>query len=225
VKIMTTTGATTGKRAERALATRRRMVQAAYDTFASEGFLGTTMTAVAERAGVAVPTVYYTFGTKVALLGEALGAAIIGFDQWREPPGEPFEIAEMLPVHPWWSDLLAAGTARDALDVFVAHGTDILERVGPLVPALHGASGDPDGQELVRVGEERRVGTYRAVVDVISSKPPGLRDGVSREAATDVVLVVLSAETYQGFAGRAWSHERTRRFFTDLLADQLLAPG
>ena len=38
------------------------------------------------QAGVAVPTVYYTFGTKAALLDESLGAAIGGFDRWPVPP-------------------------------------------------------------------------------------------------------------------------------------------
>ena len=37
--------------------------------------------AAAGEAGVAVPTIYYTFGTKAALFGDALGAAaIVGFD-------------------------------------------------------------------------------------------------------------------------------------------------
>jgi AcrR family transcriptional regulator len=36
--------------------------------------------AAAGEAGVAVPTIYYTFGTKAALFGDVLGAAIVGFD-------------------------------------------------------------------------------------------------------------------------------------------------
>jgi AcrR family transcriptional regulator len=56
------------------------MVKAAYKLFCSNGYLGTTINAVAKEAGVAVPTVYYTFGTKAALLAESMGAAIVGFD-------------------------------------------------------------------------------------------------------------------------------------------------
>ncbi|HET8987268.1 MAG TPA: TetR/AcrR family transcriptional regulator [Humibacillus sp.] len=220
---MSTAGANTGTRAERTLATRRRMVRAAYDIFSSEGFLGTTMTAVAKRSRVAVPTVYYTFGTKVALLGEALGAAIIGFDVWRQPPPEPIEIADVVTANRWWGDLLTAATSRDALDVFVTQGTEVLRRVGPLMPALHGASGDPEGLELLRVGEERRIDTYRAVVDVIATKPAGLRSDVTTEAATDIVVVLFSAETYQGLVSRGWSHERCEAFLVELLASQLLA--
>ena len=94
-------GSTT--RADKALATRRRMVNAAYDQFCANGYLGTTITAVAKGAGVAVPTIYYTFGTKARLLDEALGAAIAGFDRWHEPPLDP-SIEELLPWHRWWTD-------------------------------------------------------------------------------------------------------------------------
>jgi AcrR family transcriptional regulator len=57
------------------------MVKAAYEHFCRSGYLGTVISAVAQDAGVAVPTIYYTFGTKANLLEEALGAAIVGFDQ------------------------------------------------------------------------------------------------------------------------------------------------
>ena len=112
----------TTSRAERTLATRRRMVLAAYDHFCANGYLGTTISAVADRAGVAVPTVYYTFGTKAALLGESLGAAVVGFDLWREPPPEPIDIVDLLPWHSWWADFEAAATSAEALDIFITHG-------------------------------------------------------------------------------------------------------
>lgn len=211
-------------RAERALATRRRMVRAATEVFSTAGYAGTTIAAVAERAGVAVPTLYYTFGTKTALLGEVLGAAVVGIDRWREPPPEPFELAELMPVHGWWADFLAAPTAAAALEVFVTAGTDVLRRVGPLMPALHGASGDAEGQQLVRVSEQRRVEAYGEVVQRLASKPAGLKDGMDVATATDVILVLFSPETYQGLVGRGWSHERCVTFFRDAIAGQILQP-
>ncbi len=220
---MSTTSSPT--RAERALATRRRMVRAAYDLFCERGYLGTTVSAVAKEAGVAVPTVYYTFGTKAALLGESLGAAIAGFDLWREPPPEPVDIVELLPWHDWWAGFEAAATSEQALDIFVTHGVDILQRVGPLIPAMHGASGDPEAAEVVRVAEDRRVDSYREVVRVVAGKPGGLRAGVSGVKATDVVVVLFSAELYQAIAvGRGWSHPRCVGFFREILTAQLLDP-
>jgi AcrR family transcriptional regulator len=210
-------------RAKRALATRRRMVKAAYDHFCRDGYLGTTISAVAKDAGVAVPTVYYTFGTKAALLGEALGAAIVGFERWREPPSGPIDIVELLPWHTWWAKFQAAPTSADALDIFISHGIDILQRVGPLVAAMHGAVGDPEAAQVVRISEERRVDSYREVIRVLARKPHGLRTRLSVAAATDIVLALFSAELYQALAvGRGWSHTRCTNFFHDVLITQLL---
>ena len=138
-------GSTT--RADKALATRRRMVNAAYDQFCANGYLGTTITAIATDAGVAVPTIYYTFGTKARLLDEALGAAIVGFDRWHEPPADP-SIEELLPWHHWWTDFNAAPTSAEALGIFLTNGVAILERVAPLMAALHGAAGDPEAADV-----------------------------------------------------------------------------
>ncbi len=199
------------------------MVKAAYELFCSEGYLGTTINAVAREAGVAVPTVYYTFGTKAALLAESLGAAIVGFDLWREPPTEPIDIKELLPWHPWWSDFQAAPTSADALEVFITHGVEILGRVGPLVPAMHAASGDPDAAEVVRVGEQRRVASYREAIGVLARKPAGLRRGLSEADATDLLVVLFSAELHQALSvRRGWSTSRCVEFFGEILRAQLL---
>ena len=217
---------TASTRAERTLATRRRMVKAAHELFCSNGYLGTTISAVAERAGVAVPTVYYTFGTKAALLGESLGAAIVGFDSWREPPQDPIDIRDLLPWHMWWASFEAAPTSADGLDIFITHGVQILRRVGPLIAALHGAVGDPDAAEVLRTGEQRRVQTYREAVRILARKPGGLRRGLPVPTATDIVVVVFSAETYQALAaGRRWSHSRCTNFFREVLSAQLLDNG
>ena len=213
-------GSTT--RADKALATRRRMVNAAYDQFCANGYLGTTITAVAKGAGVAVPTIYYTFGTKARLLDEALGAAILGFDRWREPPTDrAFE--ELLPWHHWWTDFNAAPTSAEALGIFLTHGVAILERAAPLVAALHGAAGDPEAADVARIAEQRRVQAYREAARGIAVKAGGLRDGLTVKAATDVLVVLFSAELYRSIRhGRGWSAARTALFLRDLLSAQLL---
>lgn len=210
-------------RAERTLATRRRMVKAAYDLFCANGYLGTTITAVAKEAGVAVPTVYYTFGTKAALLSESLGAAIVGFDLWREPPAEPIDTRELLPWHRWWVDFQDAATSADALDIFIRHGVQILARVGPLIGAMHAASSEPEAAEVVRVSEQRRVEAYRQAIAVMAGKPGGLRRGLSETEATDTLVVLFSSELYEALAvGRGWPAGRCLDFFGDILRTQLL---
>jgi len=198
------------------------MVNAAYDQFCANGYLGTTITAIATDAGVAVPTIYYTFGTKARLLDEALGAAILGFDRWREPPADP-SIEELLPWHHWWTDFNAAPTSAEAFGIFLTHGVAILERAAPLVAALHGAAGDPEAAEVIRIAEQRRVQAYREAVRGIAAKAGGLRDGLTVKAATDVLVVLFSAELYQSIRhGRGWSANRTALFLRELLSAQLL---
>lgn len=209
-------------RTDRALATRRRMVRAAYDLFSEHGYLGTTIAEVAELAGVAVPTIYYTFGTKSALLAESLGAAVVGFDHWREPPPDP-DLTELMPQHQWWMEFQSASTSEDAFAVFFTHGIAVLERVAPLVAALHGAAGDAEAADVLQTSERRRVKSYREAVHDLARKPGGLRPGLSPAQATDILVVLFSAELYQAIRrGRGWSTARTAGFLRELLCAQLL---
>jgi AcrR family transcriptional regulator len=211
-------------RAERTLATRRRMVIGAYRRFCAEGYAGTTMNAIAQEAGVAVQTLYYTFHTKAALLGDAIGAAIIGFDIWYPPPPEPIGLAELKAATPWWQLIEDATTAAEALDVFISAGVPILERMGPLMGAMHGSAGDPDAEFVVAIAEDRRIAMYREVARAVARKPGGLRDGLTATAAADLLIVLFSGETYQALSvGRGWSKPRCAEFFRGLLTSQLLA--
>jgi AcrR family transcriptional regulator len=198
------------------------MVRAAYDLFSTRGYLGTTIADVAEQAGVAVPTIYYTFGTKAVLLEEALGAAIIGFDRWRQPPTDP-DAADLLPWHHWWDEFDSAPTAEAAFSVFFTHGIAVLERAAPLVAALHGAAGDPEAARVLEVSERRRARAYRQTGDVIAGKPGGLKPGLSPARATDLLVVLFSADLYRAIrTGRGWSATRTGDLLHHLLSSQLL---
>ena len=103
-------------------------------------------------------TVYYTFGTKAALLAESMGAAIVGFDPGVSPAGAPtFDIVQFLPWHQWWADFEAAPASRPtpstSSSLTVSASSN---RSGPLVAALHGASGRRRGS---RGAGYRREGT------------------------------------------------------------------
>jgi AcrR family transcriptional regulator len=74
-------------RAERMAQTRRRIVEAAYDLHCTLGPARTTISAIAERAGVQRHTVYQHFPDELALFGActAHGLAI-------DPPPDPAEV-------------------------------------------------------------------------------------------------------------------------------------
>jgi AcrR family transcriptional regulator len=58
--------------------TRRKLLMAAVDEFAERGYRAATVARIAERADVAVQTLYHSWGSKRALLRGVLELAIIG---------------------------------------------------------------------------------------------------------------------------------------------------
>ncbi len=67
-----------GLRATRVLENEERILRAAHALFVRNGYQATTLTAVADAAGVAHRTVYVRFGTKAALLKRVIDMAVVG---------------------------------------------------------------------------------------------------------------------------------------------------
>jgi AcrR family transcriptional regulator len=214
-----------GARRERALATRRRIVKAAYALFRARGYAGSTMEAIAGEAGVAVQTLYFTFQTKAAILDEVVGAAILGFDQWvpqvgRVRAGDPTQLRA---VHQWFAAFEAEKTAQGALTRFVDASVEIMERVAPLVSVMRQAESEPEAKAVSELGESRRVESYQAVIRLLAKKEGGLRSGLTVRRATDVLLAVCSGEVYQMLRDRGWKPRELRAWLLELLSEQLLA--
>src|SRR3954471_18080853 len=68
-------------RQARSRATRARIVAAATRLFVRDGYLTTTMAAIAAEAEVAVQSLYLGFGSKLGILSAALDVAIAGDDE------------------------------------------------------------------------------------------------------------------------------------------------
>jgi AcrR family transcriptional regulator len=77
-------------RREQAAATRARIVRAAAELFAAQGYSQTSIEQIAARAGVARPTVYTAFTGKPALLKQA------GSGELRLPSYDLFSSTEVL---------------------------------------------------------------------------------------------------------------------------------
>jgi AcrR family transcriptional regulator len=67
-----------GLRAARVLENEERILRAANELFVRDGYQATTLTAVADAAGVAHRTVYVRFGTKAELLKRVIDLALVG---------------------------------------------------------------------------------------------------------------------------------------------------
>ena len=199
-------------RADQAARTRRTVVTAAAEMFVERGFAGTTIDAVATRAGVSRKTVFSAAGGKIDLLALAVDRAVAGDDE-SIPLADRDDVRAAL-NHDDPAELLA-GWARRLV------GID--ERVGPLFRALEvAAESDDSALELLTQYQRRRLAGARAVVDRLTALN-ALRAAVKRTDAIDIAWLAADPVLYDRFVVvRGWSTRRFRGWLTDLLCTQLL---
>jgi AcrR family transcriptional regulator len=195
-------------RSERAALTRARMLDAAYALFCEIGFRASTMTAIAERAGVAVQTLYFTFHTKDELIQAVHDRTVLG-DESLPPP-----------MQPWYRAAVAATDVTDAVAEIVPGIGMILAGVAPMVPAFHEVAADPAG-EVWRHAQDLRRSGMADLVDELSKKATRTK-GLSKGHADDLMYVYLGPELYRtlvlecGWSIADWSRWVERAILRDL---------
>ncbi len=201
-------------RKERAARTRRAIIAAATEEFRAGGYHGTTMAAIAKRAGVAVQTVYFVFHTKPALLTAAIDSAVMG----EEDPVPP-------ELTPWWQEGVTTTDGRRALGLFVSNVTEINGRAATLDRVAQAASTtDPEVVDVIAHHESLRTQGYRSYVDTLDARGL-LKHGLDPAEATDVLLTLVGSDVFLNFtAERGWSVKRYVAWTTDALCALLLDP-
>jgi TetR/AcrR family transcriptional regulator, regulator of autoinduction and epiphytic fitness len=202
-----------GRRERKAQATRQRILGAAEALFVRDGYVSTTMAAVADEADVAVQTVYAVFGTKRAILAELLAIRTVG-DEETTP----------LTRRAQWQAMEEEADPRRQLVLFAAIATSIGERMADLYEVMSGAAGsDPeiaatyDGQQQLRYRDQRRLARALA-------RAGALRSGLSESRATDILWAIANPRTYHSLArSRGWTQEEYQRWLGELLVSALLA--
>lgn len=198
-------------RAERARQTRRRMLDSARALFISDGYAATTMDRIAEHAGVAVQTLYYTFRTKGQLLCEVVEVTAAGDE---DPP----------PVQQraWVQDMLTATSGQRALALAVEHGADIFVRAAPLWPVVTEAAADPWIAQYWRgVAAARRTSQARLVARL--GELGVLRHGLDPERGTDLMVALFGHDVFRSLVSQAgWSVPEYKAWLLTTLAQQLL---
>ena len=169
-------------RKEQAQATRARIADAARRLFAERGYQATTMSQIAKEAGVAVQTVHFVFHTKPDLLREVVDRAV------RGEVGDPEQ-------QDWFRLLADQVDGRAALSVIVENVTPILARVAPVAWVMRSAP-DEDVAAVFARGEQLRREAYGRMIGSLV-KGGWLRDDLDEQRATDLLLFVLSAESYR----------------------------
>lgn len=189
------------------------MLDSARDLIVKQGYAATTMGQIADRAGVAVQTLYYTFRSKGMLLREVIETTAAGEE--NAPP---------VPERPWSLEMMSTDSGQRALALAVEHGTDIYERVSPLWPALAAAAAaDPELERYWQsIGQGRRAAQGRIAARL--HQLGELRDDVDVQRGTDIIVVLLGHDVFRGLVRDAhWPLTAYKAWLLRTLAQQLLA--
>jgi AcrR family transcriptional regulator len=165
--------------------TEQRILAAATELFLSQGYVATTLEAVARRAEVGARTVYVRFGTKAALFKRVVDVAIVG-------DTEPINVLG----RDWMQAALTAPTAAERIAASAAAGRQIMERTGALFAvAQQAAAVEP---LIAGYWQEGREQTRHAnAVFWTRMADDGLLDpAIDLDWLIDTTTILAAAETY-----------------------------
>jgi AcrR family transcriptional regulator len=199
-------------RKEQARQTRARILDAAQNLFAEHGYANTTVAAIAAAAGVAVDTVYATFGNKAGVLHALFDVRVGGDDA-------PVEVTEREGPQA----VRRERSQKRQVAAFAEGVAEILERSRPVDDIMRGAAAvDPDIAALRAEMHRSRYDNIRQFVTWLAANG-SLRDNLSTDDAASIVWAVASPEVHGLLrAGRGWTPERYQEWLGVTLARTLL---
>ena len=192
-----------------AAATRNEILLAARSLFGELGYAQTSIQAVAERAGVSVPTIYSSVGPKVAL-----AKALVGMVDFRIAGAQA---RERLPSETDPLAIIALG----------AHVTRVLhENFGDIVRSLRDAAKvEPEVAEVSEMGIKFHDLGSRAMAERLAELGC-LRAGLEVQEAADVIGLLTDHDCYESLVRRyGWSHDRAEAWVKAALVSLLLGTG
>lgn len=204
---------TSALRQQQASQTRARILDTAQQLFTQRGYGATTMETIALEAGVAIDTVYATFGTKAGLLHKLLDVRVGGDDA----PVALLDRAGPRKVR-------AEPSQKKQIASFAADIAQIQERAVPIDDIIRSAAAvDPEIAAFRARMHGFRYDNMRQFVSWLGANGP-FRVGISEEEAAAVVWTLAGPEVYRLLrTERGWSRERYAAWLADTLTRTLLA--
>jgi AcrR family transcriptional regulator len=193
---------------------RQAMVEAAQRLFTAQGYVATTMDAVAAEAGVSLKSVYLAYASKSGLLRAAWDLALKG-DVDDAPVAE----------RPWYLAVLEEPDPVRQLDLVARASRDVKERLGGMFRAIRDAATvDEDARDLWRLIQSDFWDNQRAIVRSLQSHG-GLRKGLTADRAADVLWTLNHPDTWLLLHDeRGWTGAEWERWFAAAAKEQLLGP-
>ena len=186
--------------------TRRVILKAARQLFAERGYQATPVRLLAQQSGVAVQTIYSTFGSKAGVLKDMLDL-----------------IDEEAGVLDVFEQLQQTDVPREMLGLFARLRRQFPERCGDIIHNLRsGAASDMDIAAAVNEGSQRRRHGLSLVIERISAQGK-LKDELSVERATDIAAAISADEVCDVLVEQGgWSFDDYEGWLSDTLATLLL---
>jgi AcrR family transcriptional regulator len=200
------------RRREQAEETRRRILAAAQLLFERDGYVATSMAAVAREAGVSLKTVYLALETKNGLL-RALWHLLLR--------GERDDV--VVDEQAWYREVLEEPDPRRQLRLNARNSRAVKERAGALMEVIAAAApSDPEVGALWKRIEEQFYENQRAIVESLNQKG-ALRSGLDLDGGADILFTLNHPSLYRLLASeRGWSAERYETWLGEVLCSQLL---
>ncbi len=130
--------------------TEQRIIDAATELFLANGYAATTLTAVANTAGVGDRTVYVRFGTKAALLKRAVDVAIVGDTAPVDVQGRE-----------WFIRATSAPTLAERVEAMASGSAALFGRAGPLLAVAREA--EATEPTIAAAAQAGRMATHASV--------------------------------------------------------------
>jgi TetR/AcrR family transcriptional regulator, regulator of autoinduction and epiphytic fitness len=202
-----------GRRARKALETRRRVLDAAETLFTRDRYATTTMTAIADEADVAVQTLYAVFGNKRAILTELIDARLTGDDH-----------SGSLSDREDWQAMERESDPDRQIALFAAIAARVGRRSAAINEVMAAAAGAD--AEIAAIYQQQRRARYRDERRLAHSlaRKSALRQGLSETQAADIIWAIATTRTYRALVfERRWTADQYERWLSDLLSRALLA--
>ena len=199
------------RRESRARQTRLLIIEAGLRLFLEQGYVSTTVQAIAQEAGVAPATIYQAFGTKHAILAAALDITVAGDDS-------PLPVLD----RDWVAAARREADPRRQLRLIIEGACQIAARTAPLKEVLRDAAAtEQAARELIGQDHARRHRTQETLVDVVIDRR-ALRPGIDRQRAVDTFYALVNSATYELLVTRqGWTTTDWQDWIADLIEREL----
>jgi AcrR family transcriptional regulator len=201
------------RRREQAAATRRAVLDAAQRLFERDGYVATSMTAIATEAQVSNKTVYIAFETKSALL-RTLWNLLLRGDEGETPVAQ----------RQWYREVLDEPDPARKLRLNARNSRNAKSRMGNLLKVIRSAA--PSDEQIADLWNRIQNDYYGNQGAVVKSMREHVAEGMSVKRATDILWSLNHPDLWLLLVDqRGWSPDRYEKWCADTACAQLLSEG